>query len=122
MIKESPFVDKEIILENQSAFAIVDGYPLSQGHTLVVPKMQVSSIFELHENDYLNCFRLVAEVKYYLTKKYDCNDFNIGINNGELAGQTVDHAHIHIIPRYLNDSEDPRGGIRKILKDKSGYL
>jgi len=122
MIKESPFVDKKPFLENESAFAIEDGYPISPGHSLVVPKLQVKSIFDLSEGDYLNCFKLVAEVKKYLEVKCGCQNFNIGINNGELAGQTVEHAHIHVIPRYPKDIEDPRGGVRNILKDKSGYL
>ena len=122
MIKESPFAKKEVFLENESAFAIFDGYPVSPGHSLVVPKIEINSIFKLKEIDYLNCFRLVFEVKKYLEKKYDCKDFNIGINNGEIAGQTIEHAHIHVIPRYKNDIKDPRGGVRNILEDKSGYL
>lgn len=122
MIKDNPFVDKKPFLENESAFAIEDGYPISPGHSLVVPKLKVRSIFDLSEVDYLNCFKLVAEVKKYLEVKCRCQNFNIGINNGELAGQTVQHAHIHVIPRYPKDIEDPRGGIRNILKDESGYI
>ncbi len=122
MIKDSPFFEKKAFLENKSAFAIYDGYPISPGHSLIVPKLQVKSVFDLNEKDYLNCFRLILEVKVFLEKKFKCKNFNIGINNGEIAGQTIEHAHIHVIPRYKNDTNDPRGGVRNILKDKSGYL
>ena len=71
MIKESPFVDKNPFLENESAFAIEDGYPISPGHSLVVPKLQVKSIFDLNEGDYLNCFKLLAEVKEGFDKDID---------------------------------------------------
>ena len=122
MFKESPFYKKKVIFENESAFCIEDGFPISQGHCLVVPKKYVRSIFDLNESDYLNCFKLVSKLKNLLTKKHNCENFNIGINDGRLAGQTVSHAHIHIIPRYADDIKDPRGGIRNILPDKTGYL
>ena len=121
MIKDSPFVDKKPFLENESAFAIEDGYPISPGHSLIVPKLKVRSIFALSEVDYLNCFKLVAEVKKYLEVKCRCQNFNIGINNGELAGQTVQHAHIHVIPRYKGDVPNPRGGIRHVIPGKGNY-
>jgi len=97
--KVSPFYDRPKIMENDHAFAIYDGFAVSKGHVLVVPKKQVVTFFDL-----------------------DAVAFNIGINNGIEAGQTIAHAHIHVIPRYKNDVEDPRGGVRNILPDKSGYL
>lgn len=115
LITPSPFISKNRIIENKYAFSIYDSYPVSNGHSLVIPKSEVKSIFELSSNEYMGCFDLVKELKNYLEKKYKCQGFNIGINNGVAAGQTVYHAHIHLIPRYDNDMESPRGGIRKIF-------
>ena len=120
--KHSPFYDRPKIIENEYAFAIYDGFAISKGHALVVPKEQVSTFFELEPKAYHQCFELVRELTIYLAKEYHVSDFNIGINNGKNAGQTIAHAHIHIIPRYKDDVVDPRGGIRNILPDTSGYL
>lgn len=122
LLKISPFYDRPKIMENESAFAIYDGFAISEGHVLVIPKKQVSSIFELDGFEYHNCFDLVKKITFFLKDKFKVEAFNIGINNGLDAGQTIAHAHIHIIPRYKGDIKDPRGGVRNILPDKSGYL
>lgn len=109
-------------MENDDAFAIFDGFAVSKGHALVIPKRQVATFFDLETDEYHKCFDLVKELTIFLTKEYKVSSFNIGINNGIEAGQTIAHAHIHIIPRYKNDVKDPRGGVRNILPDKSGYL
>ena len=119
---ESPFYDRPKIMENDHAFAIYDGFPVSEGHALVVPKKQVISIFDLEVDEYYQCFDLVKKITILLKNKFKVEAFNIGINNGLDAGQTIAHAHIHIIPRYQGDLKDPRGGVRNILPDKSGYL
>ena len=119
---KSPFIDKEKIHENKFAFAIYDDFPISKGHSLVIPKRIVSSVFDLDDNEYNHIFILLREVKKILLEKYKPDGFNIGINNGTDAGQTIDHAHIHIIPRYKGDLKDPRGGVRNILPDNSGYI
>jgi len=118
---DSPFYDKKIIVENEHAFAIYDGFPVSKGHTLVVPKRLVPEIFVLNDEEYRACFDLVKEVKDYLKKKYNPDAFNIGVNSGEDAGQTVFHAHIHIFPRYKGDVSNPRGGVRNIIPGKGDY-
>ena len=122
LVKESPFYDRQKIIENESAFAIYDGFAVSKGHALVIPKKQVLSFFDLEAGAYHRCFDLVRELTIHLTKEYQTTSFNIGINNGIDAGQTIAHAHIHIIPRYKDDVVDPRGGVRNILPDNSGYL
>lgn len=121
MAQNSPFFKKNKIIENEFAFAIFDGFAVSEGHTLVIPKRVVPSIFDLSSEEYAACFLLVKEMKQHLTHKYQPDGFNLGVNDGEYAGQTIKHAHIHLIPRYKNDIENPRGGVRNILPDNSGY-
>ena len=121
-MSESPFINKEKIHENEFAFAIYDGFPVSKGHSLVIPKRIVSSVFDLDDDEYNHIFILLKEIKKILLEKYKPDGFNIGINNGTDAGQTIDHAHIHIIPRYKGDLKDPRGGVRNILPDNTGYI
>lgn len=117
----SPFYEKEKIIENEYAFAVYDTYPVSEGHSLVVPKKEVSDIFELDKKEYLACYELVMQVRKFLIDVYQPQGFNVGINNGPVAGQTVTHAHIHIIPRYEGDVKNPRGGVRNIIPGKGDY-
>ena len=118
---ESPFLNKKKIIENENAFAIYDGFPVSKGHVLVIPKRVVAEIFDLNDEEYSSCFNLVKDVKKILEEKFKPDGFNIGINNGEKAGQTIFHAHIHVIPRYNGDVENPRGGIRHVIPGKGDY-
>lgn len=85
-----------------------DAFPVSKGHTLVVPKLHVASVFDLPDDEYQALWRTVAEVREALQQEFEPKGFNIGVNDGAGAGQTVPHAHIHIIPRYLRDLVDPR--------------
>lgn len=96
-------------------------YPVSIGHRLVIPKRYIQSIFELEKKEYAELITVIAQTRDSLTGLHSTTDFNIGINDGPLAGQTVSHAHMHIIPRYKDDCEDPRGGIRWILPGKAKY-
>jgi len=112
---------REIIVENDFALAICDGFPISQGHALVIPRRHVPTIFDLNDAEYFGCLDLVREIKNTLEKRHSTNAFNIGVNCGEVAGQTVDHAHIHVIPRYSGDVDDPRGGVRHIIPGKGTY-
>ena len=118
---ESPFLNKKKIIENENAFAIYDGFPISKGHVLVIPKRVVAEIFDLNDEEYSSCFNLVKDVKKILEEEFKPDGFNIGINNGEKAGQTIFHAHIHIIPRYSGDVDNPRGGIRHVIPGKGDY-
>ena len=110
-----------ILLENDFAVAFPDGFPIAEGHTLVVPKRHVASLFDLHEEEQTAIWMLVALVRGKLMDEQKPDGFNIGINDGPAAGQTVMHAHVHVIPRRAGDSDDPRGGVRWILPKKAQY-
>ncbi|MBX3576080.1 MAG: HIT family protein [Rhizobiaceae bacterium] len=119
----SRFHDKRRwIAENQLAFAIADAYPVSEGHTLVVPKRRVTSTAELSPEELLACFELVELQKQKLARQTGAQGFNVGINEGLIAGQTVEQLHFHVIPRYPGDVPDPVGGVRNILPGKGNYL
>jgi diadenosine tetraphosphate (Ap4A) HIT family hydrolase len=113
--------DRKTIVANKYALAILDGFPVSQGHALVIPRRHVPTIFDLNTDEYTGCFALVREVKILLEDRHSTNAFNIGVNCGEVSGQTVDHAHIHVIPRYSGDVDDPRGGVRHVIPGKGFY-
>jgi len=117
-----PKLDR-FVAANQAATAVLDGYPVSEGHTLVIPNRHVGSIFELRGNEQADVWSLVAEVRDKLKTSLagEPEGFNIGPNDGVVAGQTVGHAHIHLIPRYPGDAPDPRGGIRWVLPRKANY-
>jgi diadenosine tetraphosphate (Ap4A) HIT family hydrolase len=121
----SPFFEKlepkEQVGELASCFAFRDKFPVSKGHTLVIPKRKVSDYFELSFKEQSACWFLVNLVKGELQNELNPDGFNIGINSGEPAGQTVPHAHIHIIPRYNGDMENPRGGVRGVIPGKMSY-
>lgn len=110
-----------IILINTHAFAIYDGFPVSPGHCLIIPKRHISSFFEATREEQTALLDLLAEMQGMLVKERHTDGFNIGINVGEAAGQTVMHLHIHLIPRYAGDQPDPRGGVRWIFPDKADY-
>lgn len=110
-----------IISDNDNAFAIYDGYPLSPGHSLIIPKRHIASFFEATRDEQISFIDLLAEIQAILVKERHPHGFNIGINVGEAAGQTVMHLHIHLIPRYVGDREDPRGGVRWILPENAPY-
>ena len=111
------------IAANTQATAFLDGYPVSEGHTLVVPRRHVGSIFELAGEEQAGIWNLVAEVRDRLRQRFDVQPdaFNVGPNDGVEAGQTVSHAHVHVIPRYRGDVPDPRGGIRWVIPRKANY-
>ncbi|MBM7872019.1 diadenosine tetraphosphate (Ap4A) HIT family hydrolase [Clostridium pascui] len=109
--------DKELIIaENKYAFAIMDKFPVNEGHTLVIPKRHFQSFFESSEEEIKAIYSLLHEVKEMLDIQYEPQGYNIGVNDGYHAGQTVMHLHVHIIPRYRGDVENPRGGIRRLKR------
>ena len=113
--------DRPILVQNEVAYAIADGFPVSPGHTLVIPKNHAVTIFDLSSTDYAGCFDLVKVVKEILAREHSPDGFNVGVNCGEAAGQSVWHAHIHVIPRYKGDVEHPRGGVRHVIPKKGDY-
>ncbi len=113
--------DERVILECEYTITFIDTYPASPGHTLVIPKRHFATYFEATENEILAIGRAIQKAKKILDDEYSPDAYNIGINNGEAAGQSVKHLHVHIIPRYKGDVKDPKGGVRWILKDKANY-
>ena len=111
----------KLILANEHAIAFYDGFPVTPGHCLVVPKRHISSFFETTQEEQAALFDLVAQMRELLLAERSPDAFNIGINDGAAAGQTVMHMHIHLIPRYAGDTEDPRGGVRWIMPVKAPY-
>lgn len=115
-------IDKDrIILENEIAFAVYDVFPVSKGHMLIILKKHINNYFEADEDTKKQLWKLVDECKEMADKKYAPQGYNIGINCGEAAGQTVMHLHIHLIPRYSGDIKNPRGGVRGVIPDKRIY-
>ena len=111
-----------IIAENSLAYAVYDGYPVTEYHTLVIPKRHTATYFDLYQPELNACNQLLESMKEkILDQDKSVTAFNIGINNGEDAGQTIYHCHIHLIPRRKGDVESPRGGVRGIIPDKQSY-
>jgi diadenosine tetraphosphate (Ap4A) HIT family hydrolase len=107
---------------NDLAFAIRDRYPVSTGHTLVITKREVPTWFEATPEEQRAVMALVDEVKQALDREFTPAGYNVGFNAGEAAGQTVMHLHVHVIPRYAGDMDDPRGGVRHVIPGKGNYL
>jgi diadenosine tetraphosphate (Ap4A) HIT family hydrolase len=122
----SPFLERppeDWVASNALAFAVPDAFPVSPGHTLVVPRRVFASWFDATADERTAIFELVDVVR----RQLDASDrppqgYNLGINVGASAGQTVLHVHVHVIPRYAGDVADPRGGIRHVIPGKGNYL
>ena len=102
---------------------IISRYPVSSHHSLIIPKRHVKEYFELNEEEVIGCNQLIQKVKI----KVENNDktikgFNIGINSGKEAGQSIMHCHIHLIPRREGDVENPQGGVRGVIPSKQHYI
>jgi diadenosine tetraphosphate (Ap4A) HIT family hydrolase len=115
-------VPREIIAENKHAYASWDTYPVSEGHALVTPRRHVRTIWDMDDAEYADCFLLVREVKKILDARFKPDGYNIGANCETAGGQSVWHAHIHVIPRYTGDVESPRGGVRNVIPLKARYV
>jgi diadenosine tetraphosphate (Ap4A) HIT family hydrolase len=110
-----------IIGENEYAMWFRDGYPVSPGHSLIVPKRHTGSFFTLSEQERLALLALLDQAKAAAEAELRPDGYNIGINDGPAAGQTVPHLHIHLIPRFEGDQADPRGGVRWVIPEKADY-
>ena len=117
----NPESGREIILENDLAYAMYDKFPVSNGHLLIIPKRHCADYFELTKEEQTSCWEIVNELKTILIEKYHPDGFNIGINVNEVAGQTIPHVHIHFIPRYKGDMSEPEGGVRGVIPEKRKY-
>jgi diadenosine tetraphosphate (Ap4A) HIT family hydrolase len=112
---------ERIVDENEHAVLILDGFPVSPGHSLIVPKRHVGSFFELSAPERQALLGLLDIAHSRLRDSHKPDGFNVGINDGAAAGQTVSHLHIHLIPRYAGDQPDPRGGVRWVIPEKADY-
>ena len=118
----SPFLDPtRWINQNKYAVALRDSYPVSTGYTLVVPRRMVTSVFDLDPNEIQACWDLLDAERERLIKEVSPDGFNIGVNIGEAAGQTIWHAHFHLISRFYGDHSSPRGGVRAVIPGKAHY-
>ena len=116
-IKESGLAD-----ENKLAYASYDTYPVSEFHCLIIPKRHVKDYFELTNDEVIACYELIKKIKEeILLKDPSVKGFNIGSNVGKIAGQSVLHCHIHLIPRREGDVENPQGGVRSVIPLKQHY-
>jgi diadenosine tetraphosphate (Ap4A) HIT family hydrolase len=111
----------EHVASNELAFAIRDAFPLSPGHSLVVPFREVATWFDASADEKKAILDLVDILKRQLDEEFRPHGYNVGFNAGAAAGQTVMHLHVHVIPRYIGDVSDPRGGVRWVLPGKAAY-
>ncbi|MFC0039130.1 HIT family protein [Actinomadura rayongensis] len=102
-----------VMCENESFYARYDNFPANPGHVEIVPKRHVESFFDLDEREVVSAYALLREAKLRLDDKYFPEAYTIGVNEGKAAGRSIDHLHIHLIPRHHGDVDDPRGGIRR---------
>lgn len=117
----APEEERELLTESASAYAILDKYPVSPGHALIIPKQHLACYFDLSLHTKTALWLMTDRVKNLLTEKYHPDGYNIGVNIGESAGQTIPHVHIHLIPRYAGDVVNPRGGVRGVIPGKGDY-
>lgn len=103
------------VLETKHFFALFDGFPVRNGHLLLIPNRHISRITELTQDEFVDLQVMLENADTFFKKHYEITDYNLGMNNGEAAGQTISHLHIHLIPRKKGDVPNPRGGIRNFL-------
>lgn len=121
--KKCPFCQQVLkkIIKGKYAFSAFDQFPVSKGHCLIIPNRHVNNIFELADCELMDLYAVLNDTKNYIDSLYSPDGYNIGINMGEAAGQTVPHLHIHLIPRYNGDVKNPRGGVRGVIPNKQSY-
>ena len=111
-----------IVLENELAYAVRDGYPVTEMHSLIIPKRHIQDYFDLTTEELIACDQLIRSLKDEISNSDNSvNGFNIGMNSGETAGQTIFHCHIHLIPRRTGDVDNPRGGVRNVIPGMGNY-
>lgn len=115
------YKEEEIALENETAFALYDDNPVSKGHIIFMTKRHVKDFFETTKEERNDIFELIDKAKCNIDEKYKPTGYNIGMNCGASAGQKIMHVHVHLIPRYDGDVENPRGGVRGVIPEKRDY-
>ena len=121
--QDCPFCrEPEIVIENELAYADYDSYPVNPGHCLIITRRHVAEYFQATAEEKAAIWELVDEMKTIIDRDYRPDGYNIGVNVGEAGGQSVRHIHIHMIPRYKGDVENPRGGVRGVIPHKQKYV
>jgi len=114
---------KEIIFENDLAFVTFDSYPVSQFHSLIIPKRHIQNYFDLTNDELLACHGLLLKIKNKINSDDNAvGGFNIGVNSERIAGQSILHCHIHLIPRRVGDVDNPQGGVRSVIPSRQHYV
>jgi len=113
--------ESEIIVNHDLCFARWDKFPVSPGHLLVIPKRHFESVFDATADEFRAFREVLLQAKHVIEKEYKPGGYNIGVNDGQAAGQSVFHVHIHVIPRYKGDVENPLGGVRGVIPIKQKY-
>ncbi len=114
---------KEIIFENNLAFVAFDSYPVSQFHSLIIPKRHIQNYFDLTNDELLACHGLLLKIKNKINSDDNTvGGFNIGANSERIAGQSILHCHIHLIPRREGDVDNPQGGVRSVIPSRQHYV
>ena len=113
--------DKQVLYRDEYFFIIEDSFPVSPGHLLIISNRMVTDYFELAKTEQSALHQCILKAKEIIENKYKPDGYNIGMNCGSIAGQTVMHFHCHVIPRYKGDMSDPRGGVRGVIPDKMNY-
>ena len=112
----------EYVFENNLVFSTFDSYPVSKHHALIIPKRHVENYFDMSEEEVLSCNKLIKKMRNKIQELDPTVDgFNIGTNLGKVAGQSIMHCHIHLIPRRKNDVDNPQGGVRGVIPSKQHY-
>ena len=106
---------------NELAYRTRDSYPVSPGHSLIIPFRHCAGFFDLTPEEMSACMELVVEEQLVLDSEFSPDGYNVGINVGVAAGQSIFHVHIHMIPRYAGDSSHPQGGVRQVIPEKAEY-
>lgn len=117
----NPYKKLTLLTESATAYAMYDGYPLSKGHTLIVPKRHIANYFELPFKEQSACWFMANKVQEILSQEFQPDGFNVGMNINRSAGQSMMHANIHVIPRYQDDAAGAKGGMRYVIPKKNKF-
>ncbi len=113
---------RDVTEQNELAYSTRDSYPVSPGHTLIIPVRHCASFFDLTSEEVAACMKLVTQEQKVLDHEFSPDGYNIGVNVNAAAGQSIFHVHIHLIPRYTGDSPRPQGGVRQVIPGKAQYI
>ena len=122
-LPDCPFCgEPKVVIDNALATAHYDSYPVSAGHCLITPRRHVAEYFQATAAEKAAIWELVDEMKLIIDREFSPDGYNLGVNVGKAAGQSIPHLHIHVIPRYAGDVENPQGGVRGVIPHKQKYV